>query len=229
MNRSYKITIILLSFLLIIPTTSFSEQFNVVKILDGDTIILNNDERVRLIGVDTTEKSHPLKPVEFYSKEATEFTKKLVEGKDVRLEFDKEKRGKYGRLLAYVFLLDGTFVNAEIIRQGYGFAYTKYPFKYMDTFVRLEEEAKKNKSGYWKYGGEGELKWIIDKGQRPFEIYQMSQKLWGVRYKDFIKVRLNDEQLIEVLRDLRRWSNEFHDQDLSDHLLKSGWKMWGDK
>ena len=137
-----KFTVYLLTFLFILPSTSLANQYSVSRVLDGDTIILNNSEHVRLIGVDTTEKSHPLKPVEFFSKEATEFTKKLVEGKQVRLEFDKEKRGKYGRLLAYVYLLDGTFVNAEIIKQGYGFAYTKYPFKYMETFVKLRKRGQ---------------------------------------------------------------------------------------
>ena len=105
------------------------------------------------------------------------FTKDLLEGKEIRLEFDKEKRGKYGRLLAYVFLLDGTFVNAEIIKEGYGFAYTKYTFKYKDKFLALEREAQNNNLGYWKYGGKGEIDWIIEKGQYPFEVFQMSQKL----------------------------------------------------
>jgi micrococcal nuclease len=74
----------------------------------------------------------------------------MVEGKEVRLEYDWQKRDKYGRLLAYVFLMDGTFLNAEIIKQGYGFAYTRYPFKYLDEFRRYEREARENKRGLWK-------------------------------------------------------------------------------
>ena len=224
-----KFAIVLLVLLFIFPSTALPDQFKVIRVLDGDTIIINNGERVRLIGVDTTEKSHPLQPIEFFSEEATKFTRILLEGKEIRLAFDKEKRGKYGRLLAYVFLLDGTFVNAEIIKQGYGFAYTKYPFKYKDKFVAFEKEAQNNSRGYWKYNGKGELDWIIDKGQHPFEVFQMSQKLWGIRYKDFIKARLNDEQLVDSLRNIRRWINEFHDEDLNKQLLKSGWERWGDK
>ena len=53
--------------------------------------------------------------------------------------------------------------------------------------------------------------------------------LWGIRYKDFIKTRLNDEQLIESLRNLRRWSNEFDDPDLKEKLLNTGWEMGGVK
>lgn len=204
------------------PPFPFSGK--VVRISDGDTIILNNGERVRLIGVDTTEKSHPLKPIEYFSEEATQFTRNLLEGKDVTLEYDNEKRGKYGRLLAYVYLKDGTFVNAEIIKQGYGFAYTKYPFRYKDKFVALENEARKSKIGYWKNGGKGELSWIIKNGQKPFFVYQMSQNLWGVKYNNFIKTRMNSEQLIETLAGLRRWINEYHEDDLEKQLLNSGWE-----
>jgi hypothetical protein len=57
-----------------------------------------------------------------------------VAGKRVRLEYDQQRQDKYGRTLAYVYLENGTFVNAEIIRQGYGFAYTRYPFKYLSNF-----------------------------------------------------------------------------------------------
>jgi micrococcal nuclease len=83
------------------------------RVVDGDTIILSNGEKVRLIGVDTPETVRPNTPVEYYGKEASAFTKKMVEGKPVRLEYDWQQRDKYGRLLAYVYLMDGTFINAE--------------------------------------------------------------------------------------------------------------------
>jgi micrococcal nuclease len=121
----------------------------VARVIDGDTIQLASGERVRLIGVDTPETKHPQKPVERFGHEASAFTKHLVEGKRVRLEFDQERRDKYGRTLAYVFLGDGTFVNAEIIRQGYGFAYTRFPFRHLDEFRRLEREARESGRGLW--------------------------------------------------------------------------------
>jgi len=221
---------LLISALLIgVSATWCSEEYEVVRVLDGDTIVLNNGERVRLIGVDTTEKSHPLKPVEYFSEEATQFTKRLLEGKKVKLEYGKERRCKYGRLLAYVYLLDGTFVNAEIIKKGYGFAYTKYPFKYKDQFVSLEKEAERNKQGYWKYGARGELSWIIEKGQEPFLVYQMSRNLWGIKYNGFIKTRLNNDQLVLILNNLRHWIHEFHEDDLTKQLLSSGWERWDEK
>jgi micrococcal nuclease len=74
----------------------------------------------------------------------------MVEGKEVRLEFDWQRRDKFNRLLAYVHLMDGTFLNAEIIKQGYGFAYTMFPFKYLEEFRQYEKEARENKRGLWK-------------------------------------------------------------------------------
>jgi micrococcal nuclease len=103
-----------------------------------------------LIGVDTPEANHPQKPVQRFGQEAYLFTKKMVEGKKVRLEYDWPRKDKYGRLSAYVYLLNGTFLNSEIIKQGYGFAYTKYPFKYIEEFRQYEREARENRRGLWR-------------------------------------------------------------------------------
>jgi len=131
-------------------------QYRTVRrVVDGDTLVLENKERVRLIGVDTPETKHPNKPVEYYGKEATAFTRKTVQGKRVRLEFDQANahighKDRYKRTLAYVFLEDGTLLNAEIIKQGYGFAYTRFPFKYLDEFRRYEREAREHNRGLWE-------------------------------------------------------------------------------
>jgi len=135
---------------LLICTSAYAQSFLVERVIDGDTIKLSNGERVRLIGVDTPETVHPRKPVEYFGKEASAFTKRLCEGKFVRLEYDQNKRDRYRRLLAYVYLEDGTFVNAEIIKQGYGYAYTKYLFKYMEEFKGYEKEARRSEYGLWK-------------------------------------------------------------------------------
>jgi micrococcal nuclease len=72
-----------------------------------------------------------------------------VGGKPVRLEYDLQRQDKYGRTLAYIYLEDGRFVNAEIIKQGYGFAYTRFPFKFLEQFRQLEREAREAKRGLW--------------------------------------------------------------------------------
>lgn len=105
---------------------------------------------MRLIGVDTPETKHPNKPVEHFGKEAAVFTQRMVNGKRVRLEFDPTaRRDRYGRTLAYVFLEDGTLLNAEIIKQGYGFAYTRFSFARMEEFRRLERNAREQRRGLW--------------------------------------------------------------------------------
>ncbi len=125
-------------------------QVFVQRVIDGDTVVLSNGERVRYIGMDTPELYHPRKPVQFYAREAMEFNRRLVEGKRVRLEFDLERRDKYGRLLAYVYLPDGTFVNAELVRQGYAQLLTFPPnVKHVDLFRKLQTEAREANRGLW--------------------------------------------------------------------------------
>lgn len=120
------------------------------RVVDGDTVVLSSGERVRYIGINTPELHHPKKPVEWYAREAKAFNQRLVEGKKVHLEFDVERRDKYRRLLAYVYLEDGTFVNAELVRQGYAQVMTFPPnVKYADLFIRLQREARESKRGLW--------------------------------------------------------------------------------
>ena len=132
------------------PVTGSAATAFVQRAVDGDTVLLSSGERVRYIGIDTPELHHPRKPVEPYAREAKEFNRRLVEGKTVRLEFDVQRRDKYGRLLAYVFLEDGTFVNAELLKQGYAHLLTIPPdVKYTDLFVQLQREAREAKRGLW--------------------------------------------------------------------------------
>jgi len=149
MNTKYKLLgLILISFLLFPGAHDYSWRL-CTRVVDGDTIVLDGNEKIRLIGVDTPETKDPRKPVQYFGKEASEFTKRMVEGKRVRLEYDWQRKDKYGRTLAYIYLEDGTFLNAEIIKQGYGHAYTVFPFKYLEEFRQYEKEARENQRGLW--------------------------------------------------------------------------------
>ena len=121
----------------------------VERVIDGDTIVVRGVGRVRLIGVDTPETVDPRRAVEFFGREASAFTKRLLEGQQVRLEYDRERTDRYGRTLGYVYMRDGTFANAEIVRRGYGHAYTRFPFRHLDRFRRLEREAREAGRGLW--------------------------------------------------------------------------------
>jgi micrococcal nuclease len=120
------------------------------RVIDGDTIGLQNGDRVRYIGIDTPEVVDPRKPVQCFGVEAARRNKELVEGKSVRLEKDVSDRDKYGRLLRYVYLQDGTFVNLELIKEGYAAASIFPPdVKYADVFNAAEKEARGLKRGLW--------------------------------------------------------------------------------
>jgi len=110
----------------------------VLRVIDGDTVEVTwsgGTESVRMIGIDTPETVHPTKEVQVYGKEASDFTKSHLTGKNVSLEFDVEKRDKYGRLLAYVWL-DGIMFNETLVSQGYAQVSTYPPnIKYVEVFT----------------------------------------------------------------------------------------------
>lgn len=127
------------------------EEATVIEVIDGDTIdvlLRGKVERVRLIGVDTPETVHPFKEVEHFGKEASNYTKSQLQDARVTLEYDLSRRGKYGRLLAYVHIGERHF-NAELISEGYAFAYLKYPFRYREDFRVLEKKAQAQGLGLW--------------------------------------------------------------------------------
>jgi len=137
------------------PIEDFSHDaaYPVLRVIDGDTVKIQYNGKpttVRLIGIDTPETVHPQKPVERFGKEASAFTRNLLLGESVYLRFDGNKTDKYGRMLAYLHRVpDGLFVNLEIVRQGYGHAYTRFPFKHMELFRHYERRAREVGKGLW--------------------------------------------------------------------------------
>jgi len=128
-------------------------EAQVVDVVDGDTIkvqIAGEVYTLRYIGIDTPETVHPSKPVEWMGPEASAANLALVGGKTVYLEKDVSETDKYNRLLRYVYLTDGTFVNAELVRQGYAVSSTYPPdVKYQDLFVQMEQQARDAGQGLW--------------------------------------------------------------------------------
>lgn len=140
------------------PTSTTSETkdtYPVLHVVDGDTFDIQMNgkkERVRLIGVDTPETVDPRKPVQCFGKEATAQTKKLLEGKEVRIETDSSQgeRDRYGRLLAYAFTTNGTHVGLHLIAEGFAHEYTyNLPYKYQRAFKEAQAAAKSAKKGLW--------------------------------------------------------------------------------
>jgi len=148
------------------PQETENVYYTVWRVVDGDTLKLSNDERVVLAGIDAPEAflnrkvydqsrttKEKMKNIMLKGRWATRYTRSIVEGQRVKLDMDKRFRDKHDQLLAFVFLEDGTFVNGEIIRQGYAKA-VPVPSNpmYQDLLKKFEQEAKDQQRGLWAYG-----------------------------------------------------------------------------
>jgi micrococcal nuclease len=121
----------------------------VIYVYDGDTVKLDNGERVRYLGIDTPEMNYKNPPPEYFAEEAKKFNASLVQGKKIQLEYDVIRRDKYNRLLAYVYV-DDIFVNAKLVEEGFAKVYIIPPnVKYADDFLELQRKAKEAKKGTW--------------------------------------------------------------------------------
>jgi len=154
MKRTYKIILFLITFFLILPILLYAEQSRVIRIVDGATIVVNykgKNEKVRLLCVNTPESVHPDKKQNIpMGKIASNYAKKRLKGKYVDLEFEGPFRGRYGRLLCYVFV-DGVNFNLELVREGLSPYYTKYGLsqKYDKEFREAERYARNHKLNIW--------------------------------------------------------------------------------
>jgi micrococcal nuclease len=172
-----------------------AESVVVSTVFDGDTVVVllgGREVTIRLIGVDTPETARPDTPVQFYGPEASDFTRRSLLGKQVRLEFEAPGRpggatDKYGRTLAYIITSDGTNFNLELVKLGYGRAYTKYPFKYQRAFEEAEKAARKAGLGMWNK--DKRAAWS-DPGQRGTVIGNTRSRIYHLPGQDgYNKVR----------------------------------------
>lgn len=129
--------------------------YKVLDVVDGDTIVIDKGGKtsVRLLAMDTPEKSATrYGHAEYYGEEAWRHAKKLVEGSgnEVRVTYDKTKKDKYDRDLAYVWLKDGRMLNALMVADGYAYSYTSSPKpEYVDTMLALMRKARDEGKGLW--------------------------------------------------------------------------------
>lgn len=126
----------------------------VVDIVDGDTIVVEingKEEMVRFLGVDTPETKDPRKSVQCFGRAASAYTKLKLSGKAVRLMSDplEQDRDKYGRLLRYIYLSDGTNLNEMLVAHGFAFAYERFPTTRMEQLKLWEKDARDHHRGLW--------------------------------------------------------------------------------
>ena len=204
-----------------------------ISVADGDTLTIEDIGTVRFVGIDTPEKNHPKLPVQFMSKEASEFTRKLCLGKKIRLEYDsydEDKRGKYGRVLGYLYLEDGTFVQEELLKRGYAIAYTKYPLdeKRKQFFLKIEHEAKDKGIGLWHDNGLSEVKWLLKQNYPMMQIAHIGKNQFALRYWKYVVKPIQLKQLESNAAQLYSWIYELSSGDLDKELLQSGYRKDSD-
>ena len=133
--------------------------FTVVNVVDGDTIDINipdgkyDHTRIRLWGVDTPETKKPNTPIMYFGPEASEFTKETVLDKTVTIYLDEKQtrdNKKYDRLLAYVQLENGKFLNEELLREGFAYADLRFKHDFYNRYKQLEAAARRGKKGLWE-------------------------------------------------------------------------------
>jgi endonuclease YncB( thermonuclease family) len=205
------------------------EYHRCISVADGDTLTLEGLGTVRFIGVDTPEKNHPKLPVQFMSKEAGAFTEEICLGKKVRVEYDpydSDKRGNYGRVLGYVYLEDGTFLQEELIKNGYAIAYTKYPLdeRRKTQLLAWEQEAKKRRIGLWKDDGFPEVLWTLKQKQPLLQVSKASKGNWKIAFGNWISQPIKYSNLEDNLKQLYSSIYEFSPRQLQARLTEMEFK-----
>ncbi len=130
--------------------------YRVTRVVDGDTFWIDDGSekglKVRLIGIDAPEtRNTGTRMKGYYGDEASQYLTSLIDGRRVRLEYDVGRYDRYRRTLAYAYLPDGTFINADLVKKGYATVMTIPPnVRHAETFRTLAERARKRNRGLWK-------------------------------------------------------------------------------
>jgi endonuclease YncB( thermonuclease family) len=206
------------------------QQVRVRKVIDADTLEVEAGDgttaRVRLLGVDAPEVSHPRRPLEYQAEEALRFVRRLCEGRAVGLLGDPraDDRDSFGRLLRYVRLPDGRLLNAELLREGYAFAFVRFPFAERERFERYERDARERRVGVWGRDGLDEVAWGLRRGREPFRIHAMSNRDWAVQWGRYVKPHVRSAELASELQRLLGWVHEHEGPALEHELARHGYK-----
>ncbi len=149
MRYSKKIVSAIIAFVCFFSADLLAEKVRYV--IDGDTFILEDNQRVRMIGINAPEVRHRKygKRSELFGNEAKRYLRQLVEKKDVVLKPGEEPFDRFGRRLAYVYLQDGTFVNRKMVEEGFAETFRAFSFSFKKEFQELERTAKIEKRGMW--------------------------------------------------------------------------------
>ena len=162
----------------------------VEEVRDGDTIVLENGEVVRYIGIDTPERDDP-----FYG-EATEANQEMLKRGRITLEYDQDRRDRYGRLLAYVWV-DTLLLNAELIRKGLASVYLFSPnLKYRERFISVQREARQKSVGIWSIPVEPEAYYVSSRRSQRFVFHRPDcRSAKRIKRENLMRFETRDEAL----------------------------------
>jgi len=180
-----------------------SRWVSVAYIFDGDTFRTRSGERIRLLGINTPEVAHNNQREQPYARQAKRRLTQLIMGKSVRLRLDKEKKDKYGRTLAQVYLHDGRWVNNMLVADGLAHVYTFAPnFYWADALLRAEKTARTDMRGLWK---SARFRVIDASGVSSRKIGQFRLVRGYVDAAKTWRFRLGKKLAISVPRKYRQW------------------------
>ncbi len=170
MKKTCLLLYMLFLFFIVMGRLSVAQEEAIVRwVTDGDTIVLADGRHVRYIGINTPEIEHEHQKAEPYGYQAKKYNEKLVFSKTIRLQFDRERHDRFGRLLAYVFLLDGTFINQAMVAQGYAYLLPQKPnIKYAKILLQAQREAMSAQKGMWREMAEEEGGYLGNRRTKRF-------------------------------------------------------------
>lgn len=184
--------------------------YRVAKVYDGDTVVLDGGEKVRLIGINTPEVAYRNRPADPGGNAAGDYLRQLIKGELVRLEYGRERRDKYGRTLAHLFTEDGTNINALMLSEGYAHAVIKIPnTRLLAQYLDAEQLARESGLGIWKLA-QFQLQPIEQAAvfRNTFRRLQGSvikvtekKSAWLLHFKAGVKVLIRKEHLGSFIRD----------------------------
>ena len=144
-------TYLIFCYILIFPiNVSALDVFHVKHVIDGDTIILENNRHVRYIGIDAPEIYHKENRAQAFGYAARDYNQRKIGNKKIYLSYDREKKDAYNRLLAYVFDRDKNFINRLLLLEGYAYYLYKSPnIRFHDVLLKAQRAAMTAKRGLW--------------------------------------------------------------------------------
>ena len=156
----------------LLQQTSWADTWQQVKwVIDGDTVVMDDGQKIRYIGINAPELASDDHEAEPYGEASKRFNARLVDRKKVRLEFDKDRFDQYKRLLAYVFLKNGTFVNCEMLLNGDAYFLQHRPnLKYNSILLQAQRSAMAAKRGIWQNWNENQNAVVGNKNSRRFHL-----------------------------------------------------------